>query len=107
MAVARVCLPCRDVLSDCDGVLVDSDASVTQAWTRWALSYDLDPATVVPLVHGRRAADTVAMLSAPERRDAALARINAYEIEDAAMVVRCLAHAPSWPMSRPGFDGGW
>ena len=70
--------PCRAVLFDCDGVLVDSDASVVRAWSRWAVSYGLDPARVVPLVHGRRAADTVALLVAPALRDAALARINAY-----------------------------
>ena len=81
------CFPCRAVLFDCDGVLVDSDESVVRAWSRWAVSYGLDPAEVVPLVHGRRAADTVALLIAPEVRDAALARINAYEIEDAAHVV--------------------
>ena len=83
----RSCFPCRAVLFDCDGVLVDSDASVVRAWSRWAVSYGLDPAAVVPLVHGRRAADTVAMLVDPRDRAAALDRINAYEIEDAAGVV--------------------
>ena len=82
----RTALSCRAILFDCDGVLVESDASVVRAWSRWAVSYGLDPDQVTPLVHGRRAADTVRSLLPPALHDAALARINAYEIEDAAMV---------------------
>lgn len=96
--------PCHAVLFDCDGVLVDSDASVARAWTRWAVGYDLDPGTVNRLVHGRRAADTVALLLPPPLRDEALARINAFEIEDAAMV-RPVPGAPELVASLP--DGAW
>lgn len=81
----RIALACRAVLFDCDGVLVD-DASVIRAWSRWATDQGLDPACVLPMVHGRRAADTVALLTEAQDRDAALRRINAYEIEDVSTV---------------------
>ena len=80
-------LACAAVLFDCDGVLVDSDATVVSAWTRWAGDVGLDPAAVLSMIHGRRSADTVtALLPAADVPDA-LARIDRYEIEDAAAVV--------------------
>jgi sugar-phosphatase len=79
-------LPCRAVLFDCDGVLVDSDASVLAAWTRWAHELDLDPDVVIPVVHGRRSADTVAELVDAPQRVAAAALIDRFEVEDAASV---------------------
>jgi len=74
------------VLFDCDGVLVDSDASVTRAWSHWAQHYRLAVDDVVGSVHGRRSADTVAAFLPADTRDTALALIDAYEIEDAAAV---------------------
>ena len=80
-----VCRP-QALLFDCDGVLVDSDASVLSAWTRWAESYGLDPLAVFAMVHGRRAAETVAALIAEPQQATALAAINRFEIEDAETV---------------------
>jgi sugar-phosphatase len=79
-------LPVRGLLFDCDGVLVDSDASVTAAWSRWATHHGLDPVEVVALVHGRRAVDTVAHLIHVGGRPAALELVNRFEVEDAATV---------------------
>ena len=55
-------LPCDALLFDCDGVLVDSDRSVVLSWSRWAVRYGLEPDEIYPVVHGRRAHDTVAAL---------------------------------------------
>jgi sugar-phosphatase len=79
-------LPAGALLFDCDGVLVDSDLSVHRAWTRWAQSYRLDPDAVFAVVHGRRAADTVAVLIQSDLQAEAIRRINRYELEDAASV---------------------
>jgi sugar-phosphatase len=79
-------IACQGLLFDCDGVLVDSDASVRRAWSRWARSYGLPPDEVTQAVHGRRSADTVALLIEEDRRAEALARIDRYEVEDAATV---------------------
>jgi mannitol-1-/sugar-/sorbitol-6-phosphatase len=76
-------IPCRGLLFDSDGVLVDSDASVELSWSRWARDHGLDPARVVAAVHGRRSADTVALLVDPVRQPAALEAIDRYEVEDA------------------------
>jgi sugar-phosphatase len=79
-------LPGRVVLFDCDGVLVDSDRSVTAAWSRWAVEHGQPPADVVALVHGRRSADTVAALIPEAQRAAALALIDRYEVEAAGQI---------------------
>jgi mannitol-1-/sugar-/sorbitol-6-phosphatase len=79
-------LPARGLLFDNDGVLVDSDAAVTVSWSRWATEHGLVPVEVLAVVHGRRAADTVADLLPGERRAAASALIDRYELEDAGTV---------------------
>lgn len=76
----------RAVLFDCDGVLVDSDASVTAAWSRWAREQALVVDEVLAVVHGRRSADTVASFVPPQQREAALALIDGYELAAAADV---------------------
>ncbi|HEY2299057.1 MAG TPA: HAD-IA family hydrolase [Jatrophihabitans sp.] len=74
------------MLFDCDGVLVDSDASVLSAWTRWAVEFGLDPDQVTAQVHGRRSADTIAALLPPDKQVEATERIDRFEVEDAATV---------------------
>ncbi|MFD6286158.1 HAD-IA family hydrolase [Streptomyces sp. NPDC060205] len=78
-------IPCDGLLFDNDGVLVDSDLGVDQAWSRWARARGLSAEKVTAMVHGRRSADTVALLVAdPGERPAALAEIDRLEIEAAA-----------------------
>ncbi|MFB9378662.1 HAD-IA family hydrolase [Kineococcus gynurae] len=79
-------LPHRAILFDSDGVLVDSDASVHSAWSRWAIFYGLDPDEVADMVHGRRSADTVALLVPAEQQQEALSTVDRYEVEDALQV---------------------
>lgn len=80
-------IPCRGVLFDCDGVLVDSIASAERVWTRWAVEYGVPPRDVIAVMHGRRSADTVATFVADARdRADAVAKIERYEIDDAAGV---------------------
>ncbi|TLS41769.1 HAD family hydrolase [Streptomyces montanus] len=79
-------IPCRGLLFDNDGVLVDSDPGVEQAWSQWARDRGLPAEEVTAMVHGRRSADTVALLVAdPPERAAALAEIDRLEIEAAAL----------------------
>jgi len=100
----RTWFPAQGLLFDSDGVLVDSDASVISAWTRWAQRYDLDPAEIVALVHGRRSADTVSMVIPRRHRAEALLLIDSYEIEDAASV-RALPGADELLRALP--DSAW
>ena len=97
-------VPCAGVLFDCDGVLVDSTEGVESAWSQWAQRYGFVPADVLALVHGRRAADTMALLLDEERREAALALINELEIAGAPST-RAIAGAPALTASMPA--GRW
>ena len=76
----------RAILSDLDGVLIDSGAVVDHTWRIWASRHGLDPDAVVVGVHGRPGAELVAEL-APE---ADVARemewLEAYEIDAAGKV---------------------
>ena len=80
-------LGARGLLLDNDGVLVDSEAAVVRAWSRWATHHGLDPAEVLAAVPGRRAADTVALFVGPDDVAAATALVTRYEVEDVAGTV--------------------
>lgn len=101
-------LRCTAILFDCDGVLVDSDASVYSAWRRWAVEQSLDPDEVSLVVHGRRSSDTIAALLPPERRAEAAALIDRFELEDAASVTAVagaadlVAAVPQWAVVTSG-----
>jgi mannitol-1-/sugar-/sorbitol-6-phosphatase len=47
------------ILSDLDGVLVDSGAAVEAAWATWARSHGLDPAILHGRIHGVRSLEVV------------------------------------------------
>lgn len=68
------------VLTDLDGVLVDSIVGIEQAWSQWADRHDLDHAEVFAGLHGVRAIEHVRRL-VPDR-DAAdeVARIEQAEL---------------------------
>ncbi|WP_055550650.1 HAD-IA family hydrolase [Streptomyces sp. NBRC 110028] len=55
-------LAARALLLDMDGTLVNSDAVVERYWRIWATEQGLDPADVLPVVHGRQAHATMAAL---------------------------------------------
>ena len=96
-----VVLRAEAFLFDSDGVLVDSDRSVEQAWTEWANRYDLAPDEVLRMVHGRPAAQTVRDLLAEPLQEEAVRLINRLELETAASVsalpgaVACVSAVPS------------
>ena len=96
-------LRCKGILFDCDGVLVDSDASVLNSWHRWADDLGIDRQRVVDIMHGRRSEDTIAELLPEPEREAAIALIDKYEVEDAAAVTDiagALALVTSLPRDR-------
>jgi sugar-phosphatase len=74
------------VLFDCDGVLVDSAASVERAWRRWATVRGLDEDAVVAVAHGRRTEDTLVDLGFSDDLAAEVERIESAEVADAASV---------------------
>lgn len=80
------------IVFDCDGVLVDSDAAVVAAWSRWAQAHGLDPVAVVDACHGQPARATVAAFLSPRDVDEGLAQIDRLEL-DLAVDVRALPGA--------------
>ncbi|HEX5923765.1 MAG TPA: HAD-IA family hydrolase [Baekduia sp.] len=53
------------ILSDLDGVLVDSGDSIEVTWSAWARSQGIEPAVLHGRIHGRPAADVIREI-APE-----------------------------------------
>ncbi|MFI5059132.1 MAG: HAD family hydrolase [Candidatus Acidiferrales bacterium] len=80
-------IPCRALLFDLDGVLVDSTPAVTRVWTTWALKHGFDPEEVVRMAHGRTSLSTIIELL-PEGDHAAEDRdVERREIEDVDGVI--------------------
>ncbi|HEX3259268.1 MAG TPA: HAD-IA family hydrolase [Pseudonocardia sp.] len=73
------------VLFDLDGVLVDSTASVTRSWSRWAVEYGVS-AQALQENHGQPAQALVQRLLGADQVAAGLARIEDIEVDDAASV---------------------
>lgn len=78
---------CQAVLSDLDGVLVDSTPAVARVWSAWALQHGIDPKVAIATAHGRRSIETIGKL-APQL-DAARenAKVEALEIAEKQGVV--------------------
>jgi sugar-phosphatase len=70
------------VISDLDGVLVDSMAATARAWARWGARHGLDGAAIQAANHGRPAREVVAAHVAPERLDAEAAYLLDAEVAD-------------------------
>ena len=92
------------IVFDLDGVLVDSDASVVDAWTRWAVARDLDPVAVIDVCHGQPSRATVRVFVEPSDEAAALADIDRIEL-DLAGEARALPGARALLASLP--PGAW
>jgi sugar-phosphatase len=75
-------LTCCAILFDLDGTLVNSIAAVDRAWTIWCGEHGLDPAVVLPQIHGRRAADSVRAVAPHLNASTELARLEELESSD-------------------------
>lgn len=98
---------CRAILFDLDGTLIDSVAAVDRAWTRWALRHNLDPAEVVPKIHGRRAVESIRLFAPGPDIDIELERTwletaEAGDTEGIAPILGALEFIASIPPARWG-----
>ncbi|HTE60156.1 MAG TPA: HAD-IA family hydrolase [Solirubrobacteraceae bacterium] len=82
------------VISDLDGVLVDSVAATSRAWARWGARHGLDGAAIQAGNHGRPARDVVAEHVGAETLDAETAFLVDAEVGDTEGLV-----------ALPGADG--
>jgi sugar-phosphatase len=90
------------VLFDCDGVLVDSAASVDRGWRRWAEGHGLDVDAIVAVAHGRRTEDTMRELGLEGDLSRELKQLESYEIEGASTVSAFPEAAVLLPELPPG-----
>ena len=72
------------ILFDLDGVLADSTPSVIRAWSAWARRVGLEPDRLLPMVHGRRAIDTIRAVRPELDAESELATLVADETTDNA-----------------------
>ena len=75
------------VISDLDGVLVDSAAATTRAWAAWGERHGVDGAAIQAANHGRPARDVIAEWVAAELVDAEAALLLEAEVSDTRGVV--------------------
>lgn len=72
----------RVVLSDLDGVLVDSAASVSRVWAWWAAQHGLDAAAVEAQAHGRRSVETIRAVAPRLDAQAESRRVELHQARD-------------------------
>ena len=82
--MTRMLLEVDAVVFDCDGVLVDSAASVTRSWRRWAAHFGLDEEAIIADAPGRPSREIAAVWVPSHRLAEACELIDAIEIDDAA-----------------------
>ena len=75
------------LLFDLDGVLADSTANVERHWSDWAKRVGVDPAWLLPRVHGRRAIDTIRSVRPELDAEAELAQLVRVESTDTTGIV--------------------
>jgi sugar-phosphatase len=56
-------LNCQAVLFDLDGTLIDSAVRVQRLWVEWSKRRGVDTETLLQIMHGRRADDTIRMIA--------------------------------------------
>ena len=71
----------RAVISDLDGVLIDSGAQIEGTWTRFAQRHGLDPEHVLANTHGRRGVDLIGLVAPHLDAEAEAALIEQEEVE--------------------------
>jgi len=93
------------ILFDMDGTIVDSSIPVHKAWKAWADSVDLDFDSVLAVMHGRRAIETMQMLKPelpqPQSAERFLA-VEALDFEGIVEIPGAGAFIASLPVGRWG-----
>lgn len=79
-------LNCRAILFDLDGTLVDSAFRVQRLWLEWGKRHGIDPQSIMGVMHGRRAGETIQIVAPHLSVNDELAILEDDEITDMAGV---------------------
>ena len=93
------------VLSDLDGVLVDSMAATSRAWAAWGARHGLDGVAIQAANHGKPAGEVVAQFvppsgSPPRRRCSSASRWRTPRASSRCRARRACSRSPSSPSPR-------
>jgi mannitol-1-/sugar-/sorbitol-6-phosphatase len=72
----------RAILSDLDGVLVDSQAAIMRAWRSWGTQHGIANAAIEAIPHGRPSREVIALLAPHLDPTAESLAVEALEVED-------------------------
>lgn len=75
-------LTCRAILFDLDGTLVDSASRVERLWLEWGRRHGLDTQSLLKIMHGRRADETIRIVAPHLSVEDEFAKLEAEEISD-------------------------
>ena len=75
-------IACDAFLFDLDGVLVDSTAVVVRTWRGWAEKWGFDAERILEFAHGRKAAETIYMISPDLNPDLEVQELEHAETEN-------------------------
>ena len=75
-------IACDAFLFDLDGVLVDSTAVVVRTWRGWAEKWGFDAERILEFGHGRKAAETIYMISPDLNPDLEVQELEHAETEN-------------------------
>ena len=56
-------LTCQAILFDLDGTLIDSAFRVQRLWLEWGKRKGIDPRSIMEVMHGRRAGETISIVA--------------------------------------------
>lgn len=76
----------RALLFDLDGTLVDSIPAVDAAWTKFCVLNGLKPEEVLPLIHGRRAVESLRIVLPDGNEERHNEQLRAIEVEESRNV---------------------
>ena len=58
-----ITLNCKAILFDLDGTKVDSALRLQRLWQEWGRRHGIDPESIMDVMHGRRAGETISLLA--------------------------------------------